>query len=367
VSVGLSGRVVAVTADRGAGAPGGRYAYGSGCLVNGTTVLTAAHVVAGAQSVSIRTSAWVKHEATVDPDFIGDPRAWHPDHPSAPDLTLLTLATSLEMPRMPVARVNRGHKAGLIERARSLGYPWFEEQELPGEGPVRVQAPVVGQLLLSEREDGRLDFQVTIAPPEALSGSQWAGMSGAPVTASGRLIGVITEHPGRSGASTITVTPLTALHADTVHPGWGSGVPDPEAWWARLGIADPDKLAVLPAAAEAEYRATLREIDRELQQRVPVLEGRDTELTAIGDFATGKEGYRWLMGDAFTGKTALIHRATTAALPDNVDVVAYFLRRTASDANSVKFLAAVTSQLRALLGPETSVAPGLDEHAFRWL
>ena len=51
----LAARVVEVIADRGATAHP-RYRYGSGCIVAGRTVLTAAHVVAGAASVQVRDS-----------------------------------------------------------------------------------------------------------------------------------------------------------------------------------------------------------------------------------------------------------------------------------------------------------------------
>jgi hypothetical protein len=52
-SVPLSARVVEVIADRGEGCSP-RYRCGSGCIVTGRTVLTAAHVVAGAVSVVVR-------------------------------------------------------------------------------------------------------------------------------------------------------------------------------------------------------------------------------------------------------------------------------------------------------------------------
>ena len=47
----LAARLVEVIADREAAAA--RYRYGSGCIVQGRTVLTAAHVVAGAVSVQV--------------------------------------------------------------------------------------------------------------------------------------------------------------------------------------------------------------------------------------------------------------------------------------------------------------------------
>lgn len=51
----LSLRLVEVIADLGE-EQAKRYRYGSGCIVNGRTVLTAAHVVSGAITVRVRTA-----------------------------------------------------------------------------------------------------------------------------------------------------------------------------------------------------------------------------------------------------------------------------------------------------------------------
>ncbi len=355
--VGLASRVVAVTADRGPGAPPGRrYSFGSGCLIGSGAVLTAAHVVAGAKTVTVRTADWTEHPAQVDPAFVGDPAGWDPDRPAPPDLALLTLTDPVEVPRMRLARLDRDHPAGLIERAASLGYPWFSETGTPAGETVRVQAPAAGTVLLSRREDGLLDFQVTIAPtrPEGVGvGSAWAGMSGAPVTASGRLIGVVTEHAPRKGPSSVAVIPLTALNPDPAHASWGAGVGDPAAWWARLGVQDGTDLTVLPQRREAPYRASLREFGDALHARMPELLGREAWLADIAAFATGDQPYLWLVGGAFAGKSALVYEAvTTGVLPDTVDVVVYFLYRRDTDASADRFLEVVVPQLEVLLGWE---------------
>jgi hypothetical protein len=78
-SVPLAARLVEVIADRGESAPA-RYVYGSGCIVVGRTVLTAAHVVAGAQTVQVRDShKRPPYSATVDPGFVGDANGPGPD------------------------------------------------------------------------------------------------------------------------------------------------------------------------------------------------------------------------------------------------------------------------------------------------
>ena len=227
--------------------------------------------------------------------------------------------------------------------------------------------------VLSKLAAGLLSVQVTVAPLElppqqtALGESQWTGMSGAPVLAGGCLLGAVTEHAPREGPSAITAVPLTALQADPAHEKWGAGVADPAAWWSRLGvesIADLQRLPIPPPPRpEPGYRATLREFGRTLHQRMPQLLGRDRELAEIAAFATGGEGYRWLVGGAFTGKTALLYEAVTVGLPDEVDVVCYFLSRRASDASSDRFLEAVVPQLAYLCDADPPVADRDQYHA----
>ncbi len=74
----LAARVVEVLADLGEGhSP--RYRVGSGCIVAGRTVLTAAHVVVGAVGVQVRDPRKVLHPAVVDPVFVGDVDGPGPD------------------------------------------------------------------------------------------------------------------------------------------------------------------------------------------------------------------------------------------------------------------------------------------------
>ena len=146
------------------------------------------------------------------------------------------------------------------------------------------------------------------------------------------------------------------------HPGWGPGVANPGAWWGRLGVFDAKKLKSLPATPgrrRSAYWATVQEI----RKRTGMLTGRRHDLAAISSFAAGDEGYRWLVGDPWAGKTALLAEVVTA-LPGNVDVVCYFLSRREADAGSSRFLAAVVPQLASLLDEDAS---GADVHQFRAL
>jgi hypothetical protein len=125
-------------------------------------------------------------------------------------------------------------------------------------------------------------------------------------------------------------------------------------------VAEDDPLKDLPVAA-AQGRSAYWGTVREIRQRTAVLTGRQAELAAIASFAVGDEGYLWLAGHAYAGKTALLAEAVMT-LPENVDVVSYFISRREADADSPRFLAAVVPQLAALLDEEPPVA---DLHHFR--
>lgn len=358
-------RVVEVIADLGSAAKP-RYRYGSGCIVRGRTVITAAHVVAGVGVVMIRTSDLATYTARVDPRFVaGGP---------GPDMAMVEIeqagAPGMELPDLPgipLGIVDRDNPtAEPVEKCHAIGYPWFMERGSPA--VVRDTADVYGSIpVLSELKSGLLSLQVS-SPPRPLpsqstmlAASEWSGMSGAPVMSDGCLLGVITEHAPRQGPSSITATPLSFLDADPAHPGWAAGVGNAAQWWERLGVTGAEALRRFPATRSRPrpaYWATLREI----QRRTPQLLGRMRELADIASFATGPAGYRWLVGDAWTGKTALLAEAATTALPSEVDVVAYFLSRREADADSSHFLSAVVPQLADLCDADP---PDLTLRCFR--
>jgi hypothetical protein len=358
-SVPLAARVVEVIADLGASTLA-RYRYGSGCIVRGRTVLTAAHVVAGAQRVQVRDSRKRRYSATIDPRFVGDPSG------PGPDLALVEINDpTLDLPPIGLAQVNRDDRtAEPVGRCHAIGYPEFAETG--SSAAVRDSVDAIGIVpTLSKLATGLLSVQVSISPrplppeDESLAESEWSGMSGAPVVAAGRLLGVVTEHAPREGPSAITAVPLTALEQDPARPEWGPGVKDPSGWWTRLavtGLGDLQRLPADPERPKPAYWDTVREFGRTLHRRMSQLLGRERELAAIAAFTTGPAGYRWLVGGAFAGKTALLYEAVTAGLSDEVDVVCYFLSRRASDADSSRFLAAVVPQLAHLCEIDPPVA-----------
>lgn len=365
-------RVVEVVADLGPNhSP--RWRYGSGLLVGGGWVLTAAHVVARASAVMVRRPDKSLLAATLGNALIGDPDG-------RVDLAILEVPEAEDLPFVKLALVNRDAPISNFLEGFSVGYPQFQEVRLDNNGSsVRETAHVRGDIPpLSGLASGLLTLQVTASPRElppadiALGRSEWSGMSGAAVFAKDRsgdgaefLVGVIGEHSPRRGSSDITVIPLNCLLDPTVAPA------NAVEWWARLGITQPERLVELPhqlTRPDPAYWATLRMI----RNRTVVLLGRETELAQITAFASGADevfgsaeaaiGYLWLMGGPWAGKTALLAEAVHA-LPGDVDVVAYFMAAREAQASQEQFLAAVIPQLAWLLGEDIPVVP--DVHVFR--
>ena len=354
--------------------PDGTQRYGSGCIVAGATVLTAAHVVTGADKVWVRQIDKRRLDCLpLDPALLGHPS----DLTEGPDLALVKIDDpGVDLPAIGLARVDRDSTSGdAVERCQALGYPQFRERAAAGvDSTIRDTVEARGVIPVgSGLVHDLLDLQVSTAPRDLpstdtpIEESPWSGMSGAPVITGGHLIGVITEHAPRAGPSSLTATPLTAIQPDPAHPGWGPGVTKAEDWWALLGATGADELTVLPEPVTRPlplyWTETLPRIGDALHARMLRLIGRDQDLAEIDAFATGSEGYRWIVGGAWTGKSTLVYEAITTALPDEVDVVCYFLRRIATDADSAQFLAAVIPQLAYLCDQDT---PSLNDRTAFW-
>ena len=353
----LAARVVEVIVDLGISAPI-RYRYGSGCRVSGKLVLTAAHVVADAVWIGVRGPD--KKQVSGKSLLLGDPNVI--------DLALVELDGDVgQVPHMPLAAVDRTSLgAEVVERCHAIGYPQFKDFAGPDGLSIRETADVYGEIPVhSGLVGGLLTLQVSSAPENlpddslALGRSQWAGISGAPVVAGEYLIGVVSEHAPREGASAITVTPLSQLDPDPDR-SW-PGLPNSVLWWKQLGAPEGvPALHLLPAPEKRGTRPYLPTV-REIRRRTPQLIARQQELAEIAAFATSGDGYRWIVGQAWAGKTALAGEAMITAMPPNVDIVAYFLSRRQSDANSSHFLAVVIPQLAFLLNEDP---PAPDWHTF---
>ena len=229
------------------GAPGAGDRFGSGYLVGGGLVLTAAHVVAGAEAVVVRRvlsrGRDIEAEAHV---------AWT-DAGGGADLAVLRLARpgaefSADLPAPRFGRVE-GSVACEV-----LGFPLFMvRRDAPG--------PLSGRRLVyrdshhavgsvsswSGRYGGTL--QVTLDPPREdpdPARSPWEGMSGAAVFADGALIGVVCEHYRPEGANRITARPVT---------GWYDLDPAAVAQLRGLvSLPEPDALAAVGGVGDGRWR-----------------------------------------------------------------------------------------------------------------
>ncbi|GAB2587374.1 hypothetical protein Aab01nite_50260 [Paractinoplanes abujensis] len=213
----------------------------------GRTVLTAAHVVAEAAVVIVRTMQKDKYVGTVNERFLGAVQG------PAPDLALIEVPDlPFDLPPIPLARLDRDSSAAVSVSCHAFGYPWFAKVTSPR--TIRNLAEAMGQIgVLAKVNVGLATMVLNNSPghrlpdESGLDKSAWSGMSGGPVIAGDKLLAVVIEHPLREGQSSITVAPISLLDPDPRYPAWGPGVSDPPAWWKRLGVTGPDDLPLLPA------------------------------------------------------------------------------------------------------------------------
>jgi hypothetical protein len=218
----------------------------SGFLIDGRHVLTSLHAVADGEIEVRRATPW--------PD--GPKRSWQArvllrGEVEHADLAVLELAedTPAEIGRLPMiafARVaDRTERLAVVEDCGAVGFPRFLERG-HGAAVVRQAAQISGRIPASQRPGpGLLTLQTGHRPEgpplpsagAALAGSAWSGMSGAAVLAGDYVVGVVSEHAPRHGASDLTIVPITLI--DTL--------PDRDVWWTLLG-ASPGRLRTLPAA-----------------------------------------------------------------------------------------------------------------------
>ena len=237
----------------------------------------------------------------------------------------------------------------------AAGCPRFKLRPAPDRPGVALRELeyAIGSIAaLSDAKTGRFAFAVDVAPgpdPEPGEHSPWEGMSGAAVWASGQLVGVVGQHYPREGLATLTVCPVEQL--------FGAASADQlQAWHAAL--------PQLPGTAEDLWLATplpVRKIEVARARRAAealspqVLVGRGEELARLEEFAASDMRWRWIQGDAFAGKTALLAWFALHP-PERVDVVACFLRRTTGD-NAADYALDVLTRQLALLADRGSYLP----------
>ncbi|MDX3228482.1 trypsin-like peptidase domain-containing protein [Streptomyces sp. ME19-01-6] len=323
------GRVAEVLVTVAVG-PGMR---GSGYLVGPGTVLTAAHVVAGAVRVRVRFQAHRPEERVVTAEVAFA-------HVGA-DIAVLALPDRSD--EVPSARYGRVGEHDAVLRCSAMGFPAFKLRDDGPDGrPYRDSEHVHGTCsVLSNRKEGTLDLRVP--PPDG----SWDGMSGAAVFSGDRIVGVVAAHHVDDGPGRLAVS-----RADR----WAQRMPEEELALVqgllRRRLAPEQLPDVLPPSGlgriKAGYEALLRDI------APPRLAGRRDELRELVEFCAGPEPYRWIQGRPWTGKTALVSWFALHP-PRGVVPVSFFITsRLAGQADSTAYTEALVHQLAALVGREPS-------------
>ncbi|EST36681.1 peptidoglycan-binding protein [Streptomyces roseochromogenus] len=173
---------------------------GSGYLVRADTILTAAHVVAGAQQIRVRS----EKGGTVLWDGEAE-AAWSDETIDVAVLALSAPPKVLGRTRAAAFGAVRDRDVGL--KCSALGFPLFKRRQ-DAAGVYRDSFHARGEIApLTGRREGVLEFRVQ--EPERDPDprySPWEGMSGAAVWAYGRIIGLITAHHRPEGLGSLTIS-----------------------------------------------------------------------------------------------------------------------------------------------------------------
>ena len=225
------------------------WSVGSGYLIGGRLVLTAAHNV-GAGECLVRMVDGSEHPAVVR----------RRGEEIRLDLAVLEL-TGDDAPDLGegvrYAIVSQEH-AERLQRCTGLGFPQFKEDKTrpqPGSGKaLRNIEQLDGEIPTAAGALANLlTFRVSARPREhplptgveEFGGSPWQGVSGTVVFARDesfgeRAVGVVTEHHLAEGGSALTLVPIGAIGVPGVLPA-----KERQAWWDLLGVPDPAALPKL--------------------------------------------------------------------------------------------------------------------------
>ncbi|MEU3936018.1 AAA family ATPase [Streptomyces sp. NPDC029044] len=276
----MNARVLEVSAESAGG-----LRYGTGFALSARLVLTARHVVADADRISVR--------ALGDDTVRSCRRVWTGDR---------TDAALLEVTCGDLARddVRLGGLAAFDEAVcRAVGFPRFQVDHGVGNDTEQVTgtiAPETGAV------GGRWQMKVTGDVPP----SRWEGLSGAAVFTAGVLIGLVTEALREFTPSRLRVEPLTRV---TAEPGFA------DAWRRVTGSAPPAL-----EAADLTSLVTTRDVVPHIGSPGALLRaevgavrfsGRESELGRLRQWCEG-DGPRvhLVTGPAGAGKSRLALRLT---------------------------------------------------------
>ncbi|MEV6971336.1 serine protease, partial [Hamadaea sp. NPDC051192] len=341
VAVGVDGRRVAeVLADF---AVTGSPLRGSGFLLRADVLVTAWHLVAGAERVR------AVFEAGTERTHVAVMRS-APIRLGRSDVALVVL-DGVRGDIVPVTLGGFGDRPAVID-AEAFGFPLFRVRTKDGSSPPPGQDQAKYRALA--HEDVRLSPQanwragecalLVAGPADAADGvSPWAGMSGGPVFARGgwSLVAVVTDDHPADGLGRLTAARLDLVLAQLPAAQLRQVLP-------LLGLDSVELPPVWQEPGEL-VRAAYTNVAHGFLPRGG-LRDRADELAALKSFCAGSQSYVYWQAPAKAGKTALM--ATFAANPPaGITVVAFFNTAVRADqSDSTAFTGAMLDQLAALTG-----------------
>ena len=200
---------------------GGGEWRGSGYRVNGNTVLTAAHVVRDAVSVTLRflTEDGDITDLSVDPEPI-----WEDSDVDIAVLKIANDAGSRGLPAAEVPPVRFGRITQPVD-CESLGFPKFKlrldiaSAELNEIAQYRDSHHALGSTTpWADLRKGTLEISVSAPGSDPEGRSPWEGMSGAAVWSSGYLIGVVSLHHATDGPGMLTASRVQRWYKSLSRP-----------------------------------------------------------------------------------------------------------------------------------------------------
>ncbi|MFE9968703.1 trypsin-like peptidase domain-containing protein [Streptomyces sp. NPDC005525] len=314
---------------------GGR--RGSGYLVAPGRVLTAAHVVAGADGIRVRFQADRPGERVVEAVV-----AWAHD---GIDVAVLVLSGDTDEDVAPVSYGTVGDQDAVLG-CTAMGFPRFKlRTDAAGRRFRDAEHMDARCAVLANRREGTLDLRITapLAEDPDPERDAWEGMSGAAVFSGGHLVGVVSRHHPREGTGRVAAGRVDRW-ADAMSAREQAGLE---------GLLGQD-LAELPSAVPGSALGLVQEFHRAQLADVapPELTDRECELRDLVSFCVGSEPYLWLQGPPWAGKTALVSWFAQNPPHGVVPVWFFITARNASQSDSEAYTAAVIDQLTVIAGCE---------------
>ncbi|QXE33220.1 trypsin-like peptidase domain-containing protein [Streptomyces sp. GMY02] len=265
---------------------GGTWALGTGVLLDGGLVLTAAHVVAGgAPEDTSGTGAPDDASGAAGPPDTGEDTGagqsagilvrvpgdhggpwtcallWHRhDRPAGTGLDAALLRVTDSRFRLPTGlpRLRWGRFTGRTgtRRVEGVGFPAGMDLRTGGRLAFRDTAQFTGEITPGSRvKAGRHEITVHTPVPPVPPGaaappgravSRWRGMSGGGVMCEGLLVAVVVVDPGDPAGGALTAVPVEAVLADPVASRLLGGVRAESVELARV-VSPPPSLSRTPA------------------------------------------------------------------------------------------------------------------------